>query len=304
MFTLRTNRRRNLNRNRHNLKTKEAKLAADQKLGTEQNIMEMDFQSDSDGSEYEDGVDDLNYMINFKDWRSFSVEMFLEWRENGEWDHTMDLIKRFFSNRYEARQIAVVTAPNTILSMKGKQKLFTKMEAIRAFLTVLESSVDECSVDDKVNATNISERVSHGRQYSAETVRYWSRDFLVSKLCRGLQYKSRPSKSLIHDEDARDVMNKWLKQATRNTPPCSASDFKDFIKSRFGNNIGRQQAGSWLRQLGYNYRCTSSLELYRDGANRPDVVRALEDHVKIMLEDVYPNSIMYTGEEMDVEVKP
>jgi hypothetical protein len=60
------------------LKTKEAKLAADQKLGTEQ---EMDFQSDSDGSEYEDGVDDLNYMINFKDWRSFSVEMFWEWRE-------------------------------------------------------------------------------------------------------------------------------------------------------------------------------------------------------------------------------
>ena len=59
MFTLRTNRRRNLNRNRHNLKTKEAKLAADQKLGTEQNIMEMDFQSDSDGSEYEDGVDEV-----------------------------------------------------------------------------------------------------------------------------------------------------------------------------------------------------------------------------------------------------
>jgi transposase len=187
--------------------------------------------------------------------------------------------------------------------MKGKQKLFTKMEAIHAFLTVLESSVDECSVDDKVNATNISERVSHGRQYSAETVRYWSRDFLVSKLCRGLQYKSRPSKSLIHDEDARDVMNKWLKQATRNTPPCSASDFKDFIKSRFGNNIGRQQAGRWLRELGYNYRCTSSLELYRDGANRPDVVRALDAHVNVMLNEIYPNSIMYTGVDMEIEVK-
>jgi hypothetical protein len=33
------------------------------------------------------------------------------------------------------------------------------------------------------------------------------------------------------------------------------------------------------------------------------VVRALEEHVKVMLEEIYPNSMMYTGEEMDIEVK-
>jgi transposase len=277
LFTLRTIRRRNLNRNRQNLKTKEAKLAAEQKLGTEQNIMDMDMDSDDDdGSEYEDDGG-LNYMRNFKDWRNFSVEMFLEWQENGDWDDTMDLLKRFYGERYLSRQIAVVTLPNTVLTEKGRQKLFTKMEAIRAFLNVL---AQECSnvleTDNKVNVTSISERVTDGREYSAETVRYWCTDFLVSRLCRGIQYKRRPNTSIIHDEDARQVMNKWLKQATRNTPPCSASDFKDFIKARFGNEIGTVEASRWLRELGYNYRAASSLELYKDGANRPDVVRALD----------------------------
>ena len=50
----------------------------------------------------------------------------------------------------------------------------------------------------------------------------------------------------------------------------------------------------WIKSLGFTFRSSASLELYRDGHERADVVIAREKFVNTILNDIFPYMTKYT----------
>jgi hypothetical protein len=143
--------------------------------------------------------------------------------------------------------------------------------------------------------------VAGGEVYSDRLVRHWTLSFLHNGQFMHVAYKKRSSTSVIHDPGARQQMTTWLNTASRAHPPAKAKDFMAFVNTAFTCNIKERTALIWLHLLGFHYKRSSSLEMYMDGHQRPDVLAALGAHV-VEMQDLLEQQITYTGNNMQGEV--
>ena len=144
------------------------------------------------------------------DWRSYTLEVMDEaCIPGGCWGATLGKVEIFFTGRSQAVRFEAVLPPNSApLTCAGIAKLFTKMEAIRAFLDLLSFSYN---CDQRLQITKVSEKIAFGRVYSAQAVRDWTLDFLKHEgICRGLTFKRHTPHTLIHDEGVRLELTQCL----------------------------------------------------------------------------------------------
>jgi hypothetical protein len=98
-------------------------------------------------------------------------------------------------------------------------------------------------------------------------------------------------------------MYKWLLQATKARPPIKANDFSKFVGLCYRNNITDKTSRLWMHELGFSFSTADALQLYHDGQQRDDVLRALKDYVDDMLNlRASGQIVMYTGDNMEEEV--
>ena len=237
------------------------------------------------------------------DWRSYTLEVMDEaCIPGGCWSITLGKVENYLTGRSQALKFGAVLPPNSSpLTTAGIAKLFTKMEAIRAFLDLLSFSYN---CDQRLQITKVSEKLAFGRAYSAQTVRDWTLDFLKHEgICRGLTFKRHTPYTLIHDEGVRLELTQWLLVATKATPTCYARDFMNYLHSKYAVTIKIGMTLQWIKSLGFTFRASTSLELYRDGHERDDVVLARAKFVNTILGDIFPYMTKYTGDDMDQEVE-
>jgi hypothetical protein len=101
--------------------------------------------------------------------------------------------------------------------------------------------------------------------------------FVTLSLSHSISY------SIIYDPDSRLVMYKWLLQATKARPPIKANDFSKFVGQCYRNTITDKTSRLWMHELGFSFSTADMLQLYHDGQQREDVLRALKDYVFDML---------------------
>ena len=222
--------------------------------------------------------------------------------QDGTWDNLEERCHKYHHHRTEEGSLrAVLMEGHDPLTQAGKHKLGRKMEVIKAVLNHLK----ECYLNDNEDFSlmAMTDQLAFHRLYTGQTVRNWALDFIrQGGKCRGCTFKRRDKTSLIHDEDARSTMTKWLLVATRNVPTAYARDFIVFVRTKFNVAIKVGMGVRWIKNLGFNFRRATSLELYRDGHEREDVVQAREIFIRKIFEEIYPRMVTWTGPDMDIEV--
>ena len=236
-------------------------------------------------------------------WRSYNLDiMDRACVYGGSWDIIMNKVYTYKHGRtHRIRIAAVLPEHHAELSAAGQAKLSSKMEVIISFLDLMAHAYN---IDQRLNIVTASNELAYGRPYSAQAIRDWVLDYLRHDgLCRGVTFKRRTPYSLIHDEDVRSELTQWLLVATRATPTCYARDVMNYVHSKYGVTIKLTMTLQWIKSLGFSFRSATSLELYRDGHERPDVVLARKLFVDVILKEISPYMVTFTGDDMAEEVK-
>ena len=175
------------------------------------------------------------------------------------------------------------------------------LRSISSFLNLLSLSYKK---DERLDIVFASNSLAYGRTYTAQTVRDWVLDFLKrGGVCQGVSFKRRTPYSLINDEDVRLELTKWLLVATRAVPSCFAKDFAFYLLTKYGVKLKLGMAIRWIKALGFSFRSATSLELYRDGHERKDVVAARNQFITTVFTEIYPFIVSWGGENMDIPFK-
>jgi hypothetical protein len=234
------------------------------------------------------------------DFRSFGRKTWEDWVSSGLADHFKRQFQRFQqASTPRAAEKVLVRIEELPLSYRGHQYLTEKVKMVRKLLFLIEGAF---SSDERVcRVSEWSAGVAFGEMFSDKILRGWTLGFIHnSGFFSNVAYKRRSGASVIHDSGARLEMTAWLNTASRAKPPAKAKDFMNYINASFNSNIKERTAMVWLHLLGFRYKCSSSVEIYLDGHQRPDVLAALEVYVAEMV-DLQEYQCLYTGSRMQRE---
>jgi len=236
---------------------------------------------------------------NGLDWRKFGCVTFEGMKSSGYYDMLIKRISDYFRARTNREKHHLVISSSELpLSETSSSNLHTKMLVVNSLLIKL-SDDPSGSIVEMSNCIEMNVVVE-----SAEQIRRWTLQFIHNGgTFKNHSYKKRSPIGLISDPSVRDIMTKWMLNASRAKPPAKACDFRDFVNAEYATNIHERTAQIWLHLLGFRYRSSEALEMYNDGHQRPDVKLATAQYCREML-DIQEHSMRYTASNMNVEIHP
>jgi hypothetical protein len=247
-------------------------------------------------------IEEMNSFGARMDWRSFGRLTYGDWLDTRHIALLVGKISSYHAaTSAAAAQRVMVYHDDLPLSYAGGKKLHDRVGAVSALLAMLDRLYKEHGSMNCVTA--LSDTISAGRQFTGKLVREWTVQLIHNggKFSR-VGYKRRSTRSIIHDPVARLDMTTWVTNASRAMPPAKAADFANYVSAAYNCNIKPRTAMIWLSLLGFKYKNATSLEIYNDGHQRPDVLAALSVYTREML-DMQQHCVTHTGTRMQAEVR-
>jgi hypothetical protein len=245
-----------------------------------------------------------SFLYGYKDFRSFGRNVYRCYRDSGL---EKDLLVRLrdYEKTYHARKKFKIIADFDQLPLctpSAAVLLDRKAQSVRTMLELFQQAFDKPSITDwNLSAMEFSRRVSEQTKCSDYKIREWTLDFIRNEgKFTVVSNKRKTPTSIITDESSRALMTKFMLRGARATPTVTAENFKSFVNQTFGSNICVRTAQLWLHDLDFTYRRSTSLEIYKDGHDRPDVLQALQKYLAIM-EAALKYTVTYTGDSCNIE---
>lgn len=246
-----------------------------------------------------------------KNLQGFNFEYFVWCKRDGSWDKIMQKLQDFVRGHKIARKRYALIDSADVAYIKSNIAAYDRTllyaEALWKLMQWIEEHYTYHQKLGRKVLTELSEFIAYSRTRATVGAKQLRRKFyqlLIFRCLSNIKYKRRDPYSMIQDPNARSNIMAWMDVACRSIPPARAEELTNYINQEFNTNLSVRTIQAWLPHLGYKYRDTTSIEIYNDGHNRPDVQQYLHKEYIPKAMDARKRSAKYTGVSMEKEVLP